>query len=175
MKRYQWLLAILLILAVASVAEAQSLGKKTEEEKAAKAEKKRDKLDQMADATLDRLFEESPGAKDLYNKSYGYAVFDNRKTTILITTGGGKGIAVERNTGNKAYMRMASAGLSVGIGLTFYQVVFLFEGLVYQFCRKGLGGRYRRRCHGWGHRHECESVRHDDRRRRGRGSQVSRI
>ncbi len=127
MKRYQWLLAILLILAVAPVAEAQSLGKKTEEEKAAKAEKKRDKLDQMADETLAKLFEESPGAKDLYDKSYGYAVFDNRKTTILITTGGGKGIAVERDTGNKAYMRMASAGLSVGMGLTFYQVVFLFE------------------------------------------------
>jgi lipid-binding SYLF domain-containing protein len=127
MKKYQWPLVMLLILAFAPVAEAQVFGKKTEEEKEAKAEKKRDKLDEMADKTLAKLFEESPGAEDLYNKSYGYAVFDNRKTSIVLTTGGGKGIAVERKTGDKTYMRMASAGVNLGMGLTFYQVVFLFE------------------------------------------------
>lgn len=127
MKKYQSSLLILLILAVAPVAHAQVFGKKTEEEKAAKAEKKRDKLEEMAEETLDRLFAESPGAKELYDKSYGYAVFDNRKTTLLLTTGGGKGIAMDRKTGDKMYMRMASAGVGVGLGLTFYQVVFLFE------------------------------------------------
>ena len=127
MKRYQWPLVMLLIFAVVPVAEAQPWAKKTEDEKEAKAEKKRDELDEMADETLEKLFEESLGAEDLFDKSYGYAVFDNRKTSLMISTGGGKGIAVERDTGDKTYMRMAAAGLNLGVGLSFYQVVFLFE------------------------------------------------
>jgi len=127
MNRYQWPLVILLIFALAPAASAQKFKKKTDEEKEAKAEKKREKLDVMAEETLNKLFEESPGAEDLYNQSYGYAVFDNRKTSIVITTGGGKGIAVERKTGDKTYMRMAVVGVNLGMGLNFYQVVFLFE------------------------------------------------
>jgi lipid-binding SYLF domain-containing protein len=127
MKKYRWPLVMLLILAVAPAAQTRVFTQKTDEEKAAKTEKKRYKVDEMAQETLDKLFEKNAKAKKLYDQSYGYAVFDNRKTSIVITTGGGKGIAVERKTGDKTYMRMASVGLNLGLGLNFYQVVFLFE------------------------------------------------
>lgn len=138
MKKLIWLLVMLLMVAVVQPADAQ-LFRKTDEEKEDEAEKQRDKLDEIADETLQQVFEESPGSEGLFDTSYGYAVFDNRKTSLLISTGGGKGLAVERGTGNKTYMRMASAGLNIGLGLSFYQVVFLFEdrGAFENFVEKG--------------------------------------
>ena len=61
MKKYRWPLVMLLILAVAPAAQTQVFKRKTDEEKAAKAEKQRVKLDEMAQETLDKLFEESAG------------------------------------------------------------------------------------------------------------------
>lgn len=54
----------------------------------------RAEINQMASETLHTLFTESAGAKQQFDKSYGYAVFDNVKLAFLITGGGGKGIAV---------------------------------------------------------------------------------
>lgn len=50
-------------------------------------------INTMANETLHTLFMESPGAKQQFDKSYGYAVFDNVKLGFLITGGGGKGVA----------------------------------------------------------------------------------
>ena len=42
-------------------------------------EEARTALDTMADTALVRLFNEQPSAKLLFDKAYGYAVFDSRK------------------------------------------------------------------------------------------------
>jgi lipid-binding SYLF domain-containing protein len=55
---------------------------------------KRAEINRMANDTLHTLFTESPGSKAQFDKSYGYAVFDNVKLGFLITGGGGKGVAV---------------------------------------------------------------------------------
>src|SRR6185503_3709741 len=93
-----------------------------------KADKKKTKIDHMAQATLKRLFAENPKTKSLYERSYGYAVFDARQTKILVAGGGGDGVAIERSTGKKTYMKQATLGVGVGLGIQVYQVVFLFEG-----------------------------------------------
>ncbi len=54
----------------------------------------RAEIDRMANEALHILFAESPGTKAQFDKSYGYAVFDNVKLGFLITGGGGKGVAV---------------------------------------------------------------------------------
>jgi len=90
-------------------------------------EQTRNKIDTMAAATLERLFTERPGAKALFDRSHGYAVFDTRKFSILITTGFGAGVAVEQPETARTYMKMATGGVNVGLGGKFYQVVFLFE------------------------------------------------
>ncbi len=87
----------------------------------------RNKIDGMAAKTLDRLFVERKSAKALYDKSYGYAVFDTRKFSILITTGFGAGVAVEKQSAKRTYMKMATGGVNVGLGGQFFQLVFLFE------------------------------------------------
>lgn len=86
----------------------------------------RAKIDQMADATLRRLLHEVPGAAAQFEASPAYAVFDTRRTSLLITAEYGQGVAINRNTGRRVYMKMATGGVNLGAGAQFYQVVFLF-------------------------------------------------
>ena len=44
----------------------------------ARPDRSREEIDDMAAASLQRLFAENPGARKLYEQSYGYAVFDSR-------------------------------------------------------------------------------------------------
>jgi lipid-binding SYLF domain-containing protein len=87
----------------------------------------RKEIDQIAKASLGRLFRAVPQARDLFNRSYGYAVFDNRKTAFFLATGSGAGVAVNKGSGKRTYMRMGSLGANLGAGVQFYQSVFLFE------------------------------------------------
>ena len=106
----------MLVFGAANQAAAQS-----------KAAEKRNKIDTVAKETLDRLFADSPHSKKLYKKAYGYAVFDNLKLSLMISAGGGRGVAVAKKSGTRTYMRMGTAGLNIGLGGQKYQVVFLFE------------------------------------------------
>jgi len=92
-----------------------------------KSAEKRAKIQQNTKEALAGLFKESPKAKELYGKAYGYAVFSNTKVSLGLTGGGGSGEAVVKGTGAKTYMRMGTAGLNLGLGAQKYKVVFLFE------------------------------------------------
>jgi lipid-binding SYLF domain-containing protein len=87
----------------------------------------RKNIDEVAVETLKNVFSKSKSAKSLFKQSYGYAVFDSRKFSVLITTGKGVGVAVAKPTGARTYMHVASAGVNVGAGVHFYQGLFLFE------------------------------------------------
>jgi len=91
------------------------------------AQTKRDKIDANAQRALDELFELSPKAKDLSEKAYGWAVFTNVKVTFVVTGGGGSGVAVNKGSGERIYMKMGTGGLSLGIGGQKLQVIFFFE------------------------------------------------
>lgn len=86
----------------------------------------RAKIDSNAEAALARLFRESSAAKGQFEAAAGYAVFDTRKFSLLITTGTGTGVAVDKSSKKRTYMKMATGGLNIGGGVKFYQVVFLF-------------------------------------------------
>jgi lipid-binding SYLF domain-containing protein len=115
-------LALVPALGMAAGEKADKPSKKDE-----KVAERRKEIDDMAKATLDRLLAESAGAKTLYDKANGYAVFDNTKVAVLVGGGGGKGVAVDKTTGARTYMKMGTAGVGVGLGGQSYNVVFLFE------------------------------------------------
>lgn len=96
----------------------------TEEETPAQS---RAKIDKMEGDTMARLVAQHAGAKALLEKSFGYAVFDTRKFSFLITTGFGAGVAVEKASGTRTYMKMATGGANIGLGGEFFQLVILFE------------------------------------------------
>jgi lipid-binding SYLF domain-containing protein len=92
-----------------------------------KQESKRMKLDEMAAEALQALFAENPKAKELYDGSYGWAVFDNLKLAFGFSGGGGNGVASLKETNDKTYMKMGTAGVGFGLGANKYQVIFLFQ------------------------------------------------
>jgi len=84
-------------------------------------------IDAVAANTLDAVLGKSVAAKTLFDRSYGYAVFDSRKSSFLITTGKGIGVAVRKDSGERTYMHVATLGANLGAGVQFYQGLFLFE------------------------------------------------
>ena len=95
--------------------------------KSMKQESKRMKVDEAAKDALAKLFADNAKAKGLYDKSYGWAVFDNLKLAFGVSGGGGNGVATVKETGAKTYMKMGTAGVGLGLGANKYQIVFLFQ------------------------------------------------
>ena len=91
------------------------------------ADKKRAEIDRNAKQTLERLFSESNKAKTLYDKAYGYAVFSGTAVTFVVKGGGGSGVAVDKSSGQRVYMKMGTGGLALGLGGQAYQIVFMFQ------------------------------------------------
>lgn len=93
-----------------------------------KAEDERKSIQKMEADTLAKLYKVQPGAKRAIEGAAGYAVFNNFGMKILVAgSGSGKGVAVDRKTGRRTYMRMGELQAGVGIGVKKFQVVFIFE------------------------------------------------
>jgi lipid-binding SYLF domain-containing protein len=89
----------------------------------------RAKLDAMAERTLERLFAQRPAARELFEASAGYAVFDTRQVELVVAAGYGRGVAVDRATDERTYMKMGTGGVGIGFGLGGFdtQIVIFFE------------------------------------------------
>jgi lipid-binding SYLF domain-containing protein len=132
-------LAALLALPTAGGAQEPAPVKQTPSAKPAPAATPRDQwaemrldakrrvIDAMAGETLERMTIREPKAKELFDKAYGYAVFDNFKFGIGLSGAGGTGVAVERAGGKRIYMKMGSAGIGLTLGGQKYRVVFLMQ------------------------------------------------
>ena len=113
---------VLLVILALCVLPASSAGTKK-----AGPEEKKTRINEMADTTIQELLAESPGAKELFDKAYGYAVFDNLKLSLMISGGGGQGVAVNKSSGARTFMKMGTVGLNIGLGGQKYQLVFFFQ------------------------------------------------
>jgi lipid-binding SYLF domain-containing protein len=98
-----------------------------EEKKEVSQQEKKDEINKMADEALAELFEGNENAKELYDDAVGYAVFDNLKIQFIVAGGGGVGVAVDKASGKRTYMKMGTGGIGLGLGGKKYQVIFLFE------------------------------------------------
>lgn len=92
-------------------------------------QKARGEIDNMSKVALGELFKEKQSAQALFNKAKGYAVFRGTQTALMISGGGGKGVAIDKSSNKKTYMRMAAAGIGVGVGAQILTTVILFEDL----------------------------------------------
>ena len=104
------------------------------------AEEDRQELREMRSEVLARLYEQNVEAKGLIADAEGYAVFDNGGINLILFSGGsGKGVAHDNKSGNDTYMRMATAGVGIGLGIKDYQAVIVFHkrAMFDQFVDKG--------------------------------------
>ncbi len=128
--------ALCMVLLVASAAGfAHERQKRTLEDK-------QGGIDQMAENTLKRLFQASAAIEPRFEEAMGYAVFHNTKVAMGITGGGGVGVAVNKETGERTYMKMGTAGIGFSLGAQIYDVIFLFqdEGALRHFIQSGWEG-----------------------------------
>jgi lipid-binding SYLF domain-containing protein len=65
--------------------------------------------------------------KALYDKSAGYAVISVTKAGFFVSGAGGGGVAVDKATKAKTYMKMGSAGAGFTFGADKFDMIFLFQ------------------------------------------------
>jgi lipid-binding SYLF domain-containing protein len=130
------LVAGLALLAAASLPTAAA---EKEDWRFLKSEAKRAKINETADEALSVVLASDAKAEELFQSAYGWAVFDNIKIALGFSGGGGNGVAVNKQTGERTYMKMGTAGVGVGFGGQSYQVVFFFQDSTTfeQFVEKG--------------------------------------
>lgn len=90
------------------------------------AAKDRKEIDANAAAVL-KEFRAMKGAEAAFGKAAGYAVFRVTKAGFGASGAGGGGVAVNKKTGARTYMRMGSAGVGLTFGASRYGIVILFE------------------------------------------------
>jgi len=95
---------------------------------AASVEERRDSIRNSANQTLDRLYSLHPSARDAVENASGYAVFSISDVKIVFFGGGGgKGLAVNNNTGKEIFMKTGDVQIGLGLGIKKFDVVFVFE------------------------------------------------
>ena len=117
--RFAYFLSILLAL-VAHV----PLARADAEQDAARA-----KVRAMRDSVLAELYQLHPESKSKIKKAEGYAVFSNIGINLVLASfAGGHGVVVKSGTfkNSETFMKMASAGLGLGLGVKDFRAVFIF-------------------------------------------------
>jgi len=98
------------------------------------------------DETLKALYQVQPKAKELIEKSVGYATFSNFGMKILIAGGGsGSGVVIQKGGAKPIYMSMAEVQAGLGFGIKSFQNIFVFqtEAALNEFVNSGwtFGGQ----------------------------------
>ena len=88
----------------------------------------RAEIGRMRADTLARLYQSHPPSKAQVENGHGYAVFSNLGVNLLLLSmAGGSGVAHENSTGRDVYMKMASGGIGLGVGIKDFRGVFVFK------------------------------------------------
>jgi len=93
----------------------------------------------MREEVLAELYQRDASVKQKVNKAEGYAVFSNVGVNLIFASvAGGKGVVVDRK-GKEVFMKMASGGIGLGLGVKDFRAVFVFrtKAKLQQFVEKG--------------------------------------
>ncbi len=87
----------------------------------------RARADANAEETIAEFLREIPGAQALFDAAAGYVAFQVTKAGFGVSGAGGTGVAINKATGERTYMRMGSGGVGLTFGASRYDIVILFE------------------------------------------------
>lgn len=84
-------------------------------------------VDQLVERALADVMQKHPQAKDELARAVGYAVMDNTLTKIpVFGAGRGYGVAIDKKSGQKTYLRMRRFDFGAGWGLRNVRPVLIF-------------------------------------------------
>jgi len=79
-------------------------------------------------AIMARLYRLQPHARELVEKSAGYATFSNFGMKIFIAGGGsGSGVVMAKGSQKPVFMKMVEVQAGLGMGIKSFSVIFVFE------------------------------------------------
>lgn len=108
------IMAVVLLLTVAVNAESK--------------EEQQNKIVEMAQQSLQQLYEKQPSAKAAVKNAAGYAVFSDMGVKILFAgSGNGQGVAVNNKTDQQTFMKMVELQAGLGFGIKKFRNIFVFE------------------------------------------------
>lgn len=85
-------------------------------------------IDLMARQSIEDLYLQKPEARQQIENSAGVGVFSNAGAMVIfVGGGGGYGVVVNNDTGNKTYMKMATGGVGLGLGAKDYRQFLIFS------------------------------------------------
>ncbi len=85
-------------------------------------------IDKLHNETLERLYEKYPAARRVLRECYAYATLSNSGTKVLfVGSSHGRGIAINRQTGERVYLKMKEVSAGIGLGAKEYDLVFVLE------------------------------------------------
>ncbi|MGL4205948.1 MAG: hypothetical protein ACRCRW_07525 [Aeromonadaceae bacterium] len=88
----------------------------------------RSAIQTMRNETLAKLYKLKPEVRQEIRAAAGYAVFSNINNNLLfVSSGNGYGVTRDNRSGKDTYMKMASVGLGLGLGIKDFQAVILFK------------------------------------------------
>ncbi len=78
--------------------------------------------------TMARLYKLQPHARELVDKSVGYATFSNFGMKIFIAGGGsGSGVVMRKGNQKPVFMKMVEVQAGLGMGIKSFTAIFVFE------------------------------------------------
>jgi lipid-binding SYLF domain-containing protein len=96
--------------------------------KGSNPDEKRQTIQKMRNEALVELYKYAPHAKNEIRKAVGYAVFSNTGIhVILLSAANGWGVAHDNKIGKDTYMKMASGGVGIGLGVKDFRGIFIFS------------------------------------------------
>ncbi|HXW90321.1 MAG TPA: hypothetical protein VEK33_07220 [Terriglobales bacterium] len=95
---------------------------------AASKEEQQKKIVEMAQQSLQQLYQANPSAKATVQNAAGYAVFSDMGVKILLAgSGNGQGVAVNNQTGEQTFMKMVELQAGLGFGVKKFRNIFVFQ------------------------------------------------
>ena len=104
-------------------------------------EEKRTVIQSEMNKTLDELYAKKPEAKEKVAKAAGTGYFSNVNVNLLVmSTENGYGVVHDNKTGKDIYMKMAGAGVGLGVGAKDYRAIMVFNDpqVMQEFITKGM-------------------------------------
>ena len=89
---------------------------------------KKAEIRKMRAETLAKLYKIHPAARGKVQGAYGYAVFSNAGINLIFASiAAGRGVAHDNKSGRDIFMKMASGGVGLGLGVKDFRGIFIFR------------------------------------------------
>ncbi|SDG25621.1 Las17-binding protein actin regulator [Selenomonas sp. WCT3] len=119
-----WLMVMMLLCLMTGTVWAADADKTAKEQ--VKITKARAEIDELSTKALANLYAKIPTAEKVIHDCYAYATLSNTGMKLgWLGDAHGRGVAINKATKEKVYMRMKEMGLGLGLGIKEYDLIFV--------------------------------------------------